>query len=75
MERADKIFTILMAAALVGVLVHQKRPRDIGSRLDVSTVPGHDSDNGPAYLLSALPSRRVRDDYADPVSYPGPAFA
>lgn len=78
MERADKIFCVIAAAALVAVLVNQHRPKSGGigrERLDVSTVPGMSSDYGPAYLLSNNPISRRWDDYADPTSYRGPEFS
>ena len=75
MERADKIFVILSAIGLVAVLVMQHQPRRAGdARVNVSSAPVS-ADTGPAYLLSALPSRRVSDDYADPSSYRGPEWS
>lgn len=68
---------ILAFIALIALLVatHGKQwtqaARDINriplDRLGASKQPGA-SERGPTYLLSALPSRRRRDDYAQPVS-------
>lgn len=78
MERAEKIFTILAALGLVGVLVSQhgaawsQATRDIRKipldPLTGSKTPDHGERAGPAYLLSNLPAMRRRDDYAQPVS-------
>lgn len=78
MERADKIFMILAFTALIAVLVSEhgaqwsQATRDIRKipldRLGASKVADNGSAIGPAYLLSALPARRRRDDYAQPVS-------
>lgn len=68
MERADKIFTILVMAALAGVLVYSHRGRGaLSARLNTPASPFRLS--GPAYLTSALPIARRNDDYADPASY------
>jgi hypothetical protein len=72
MDRADKIFTILSMIALVGLLVHHHRPRGhrgVLSGVKVNTPAVPSMDVGPAYLLSALPIMRRKDDYADPSSY------
>jgi hypothetical protein len=73
MDRADKIFTILAFAGMIAVLLHTHRPR--GHRGVLTGVKANTSDMpdgakpGPVYLLSNLPSRRLKDDYADPSSY------
>jgi hypothetical protein len=73
MDRADKIFTILAFAAMIGVLVHTHRPRGhrgvlTGVKVNTSATPDAWK-RGPAYLLSALPAKRRGDDFADPTSY------
>lgn len=78
MERADKIFMILAAVALIGVIVSQHGAQWTLATRDVRKIPidalgstkrpDHGEHAGPAYLLSNLPSRRRRDDYAQPVS-------
>jgi hypothetical protein len=73
MDRADKIFTILAFAAMIAVLASSHRRRGhkgvlTGVKANTSDMPDN-SRVGPAYLLSALPARRVKDDYADPSSY------
>jgi hypothetical protein len=71
MDRADKIFTIMAALALVAVLLWQRRTTP---RVNVSALPSPVSDTGPAYLLSNLPAHRTSDDSSPAVSYPE-AFA
>lgn len=73
MERFDKIASALGIAALIAVLCvsHRRRGHNgnlTGVRTNLSASPC-DDDFGPAYLLSALPSYRRKDDFADPVSY------
>jgi hypothetical protein len=73
MDRFEKIASALVLAGLIGVLCHTHRRRGhngnlTGIRMNQSAGPC-DNDYGPAYLLSALPSFRRKDDYADPVSY------
>jgi hypothetical protein len=67
MDRADKIFTVLALALMIGVLVHSHRPRTIPGRVNVSSLPW-DNPNGPAYLVSNLPLVRHSNDYDAPVS-------
>lgn len=72
MDRVEKIGTILLMVALVATLAHSHRRRGHQGNLTGVKVntPALDYDRpGPAYLTSALPSHRRRDDYADPVSY------
>lgn len=68
MERADKIFTILVMAGLVAILVMQYRrhPKLPHVRLNESATD--QVRRGPAYLLSALPIQRPNDDTLPVVS-------
>lgn len=72
MDSFEKITLILMLGGLIGILVTSK-PANMETRLiprkrlGTSELPD-DCKAGPSYLLSALPSHRRRDDYADPVS-------
>lgn len=78
MERADKIFMILAFVALAAVLVSQHGAQWSQATRDIRKIPldglgttkhaDHGENAGPAYLLSNLPARRRRDDYAQPVS-------
>ena len=66
MERLDKIFTILVMAGLIALLVNNyRRPKLMA--INTSVAPS--AQPGPSYLVSALPISRRNDDYADAVSY------
>ncbi|MDE2020004.1 MAG: hypothetical protein KGJ13_06700 [Patescibacteria group bacterium] len=59
--------TALVIAALIAVLLHAHRRRGHRGNLTGVRVNMSATDNdrrGPAYLLSALPERRLSDDFA-----------
>jgi hypothetical protein len=68
MDRADKIFTILSISGMIALLVcsHRSRGKLAGVNMNESAAPS--VKRGPAYLLSALPVSRFRDEYAGAVS-------
>ena len=73
MDRAEKIMTALLIAGLIAVLASSHRRRGhhgnlTGVELNTSVSPC-DNDYGPAYLLSALPDHRKKDDALNFVSY------
>ncbi len=74
MDRAEKIMTAIVIAGMIAVLCSAHRRRGhagnlTGLRMNTSASPCDISRRGPLYLLSALPSHRRSDDYADPTSY------
>jgi hypothetical protein len=72
MDRAEKIMTALVIAALVAVLANSHRRRGhhgnlTGVDMNMSASPCDDR-SGPSYLLSALPDFRRENDFAPRVS-------
>ena len=69
MDRAEKIMTALVIVGLIAVLAnsHRRRHGLPNVRLNTSAAPYECE--GPAYLLSALPSHRRKDEFTDAVSY------
>jgi hypothetical protein len=66
MERADKIFVVLAALALVVVLITKATPRKDAGKMPKSVLMLSESTCieplGPAYLTSNLPILRQGDD-------------